>query len=137
MKAVVVERLKRKDLNRRKKQLDPQAQDAFSQRIAEQRARIARAEHDYDAEIIEGADLARIRKAARDEIQRLEAERLSSGTGVVLGHILGVENPAEGFLDASIAVQRTLIDTLMTVTLKKAAQGHKGFDPDSVTIEWK
>ena len=137
VRAVVVERLKRKDLNRRKKQLDPQAQDAFSQRIAEQRARIARAEHDYDAEIIEGADLARIRKAARAEIQRLEAERLASGTGVVLGYILGVESPAEAFLGASIAVQRTLINTLMTVTLKKAAQGRKGFDPDSVTIEWK
>ena len=113
------------------------AKDAYSQRIAEQRARIARAERDYDAEIIEGADLARIRDAARAEIQRLEAERLASGTGVILGHILGVKDPAQAFLDAPMAQQRTLIDTLMTVTLKKAKQGHKGFDPTSVVIEWK
>lgn len=137
VRAVVVERLKRKDLSRRKKQIDPDAKDAYSQRIAEQRARIARAERDYDAEIIEGTDLARIRDAARAEIQRLEAERLASGTGVVLGHILGVEKPAEAFLEAPLAMQRTLIDTLMTVTLKKAKQGKKGFDPDSVEIAWK
>lgn len=137
VRAVVVERLNRKDLNRRKKQVDPDAKDAYSQRIAEQRARIARAERDYDAEIIEGADLARIRDAARAEIQRLEAERLASGTGVILGHILGVKDPAQAFLDAPMAQQRTLIDTLMTVTLKKAKQGHKGFDPTSVVIEWK
>lgn len=137
VRAVVVERLNRKDLNRRKKQVDPDAKDAYSQRIAEQRARIARAERDYDAEIIEGADLARIRDAARAGIQRLEAERLASGTGVILGHILGVKDPAQAFLDAPMAQQRTLIDTLMTVTLKKAKQGHKGFDPTSVVIEWK
>lgn len=137
VRALVVARLQKKDLNRRKKQADPDAKDAYSQRIAEQRARIARAERDYDAEIIEGPDLARIRDAARAEIQRLEAERLASGTGVVLGHILGVEKPAEAFLEAPMAMQRTLIDTLMTVTLKKAKQGHKGFDPASVVIKWK
>lgn len=138
VRAVVVERLNREDCNRREKQVDPDAKDGYSQRIAEQRTRIARAERDYDAEIIEGADLARIRDAARAEISRLEAERLVSGTGTVLAPILlGVKDPAEAFLEASMAMQRTLINTLMTVTLKKAKQGHKGFDSDSVVIEWK
>lgn len=137
VRAVVIERLNRKDLNRRKKQVDPDAKDGYSQRIAEQRTRIARAECDYDAEIIEGIDLARIRDAARAEISRLEAERLVSGTGTVLAPILGVKDPAEAFLEATMAMQRRLIDTLMTVTLKKTKQGHKGFDPDSVVIEWK
>ncbi|WP_406708905.1 recombinase family protein [Trueperella pyogenes] len=137
VRAIVVERLNRKDLNRRKKQVDPDAKDAFSRRIAEQRARIARAERDYDAEIIEGTDLARIRDAARAEITRLEAERLASGTGTVLGPILGVDDPAAAFLEAPMALQRPLIDTLMVVTLRRTKQGKKGFDPESVEIAWK
>ncbi len=84
VRAVVVERLKRQDLNRRKNQVDHEMKDAFSQQIAEQRARITRAERDYDAEFIEGRDLARIRDNARAEIERLEAERLSAGTSLAL-----------------------------------------------------
>lgn len=30
-----------------------------------------------------------------------------------------------------------MIDTLMTVTLRRAKQGKKGFDPESVEIAWK
>ena len=137
VRALVVERLKRRDLKRRKKQADPEVKDAFSEQIAQQRARIARAERDYDAEVIEGADLARIRAAARAEITRLEAERLASGTGTVLAPILGTPDPAEAFLAAPIALQRTMIDTLMTVTLRRAKQGKRGFDPESVEITWK
>ena len=87
--------------------------------------------------MIEGADLARIRDAARTEITRLEAERLASGTGTVLAPILGTPDPAAAFLEAPIALQRTMIDTLMTVTLKRAKQGKKGFGPESVEIVWK
>lgn len=137
VRAVVVERLKRKDLTKKTKQPNPDSKDIYSQKITEQRARIARAERDYDAEIIEGTDLSRIRNAARAEIKRLEAERLASGTGILLRHILGVENPAEAFMEAPIAIQRALVDTLMTVTLLKGKQGQKGFKPDSVVIDWK
>lgn len=136
VKALVVARLKQKDLKRRKMQVTSEVKDAFSERIAQQRARIARAERDYDAEAIEGVDLARIRNAARAEIARLEAERLASGTGTVLAPILGTPDPAQAFLKAPIALQRMMIDTLMTVTLKRAKQGKKGFDPESVVIKW-
>lgn len=137
VRALVVARLKRKDLNRRRKQADPEVRDAFSEQIAQERARIARAERDYDAEVIEGEDLARIRKAARAEIARLEAERLASGTGTVLAPILGTPDPAAAFLEAPIALQRAVIDTLMTVTLRRAKQGKKGFDPESAEVAWK
>ena len=68
---------------------------------------IARTELDYDSEVIEGSDLARIRDAARAEITHLEAERLVSGTGTVLAHILGVAGPAKAFLDARVALRET------------------------------
>lgn len=137
VRTLIVARLQKKDLKRRNKQADPEIKDAISERIAQQRARIARAERDYDAEVIEGADLARIRAAARAEITRLEAERLVSGTGTMLAPILGTPDPAAAFLGAPIALQRTMIDTLMTVTLRRAKQGKKGFDPESVEVVWK
>ena len=78
VRALVVARLQKKDLRRHKKQADPEVKDAFSEQIAQQRARIARAERDYDAEVIEGADLARIRDAAlRPSASPLEPERCS------------------------------------------------------------
>ena len=83
------------------------------------------------------ADLARVRGSARDEIERLEAERLASGVGTVLAPVLGAENPAEAFLSGNLAVQRSVIDVLMTVTLRPQKQGRKGFDPGSVEIAWK
>lgn len=51
--------------------------------------------------------------------------------------ILGVADPARAFIDAPMVLQRTMIDTLMTVTLRRAKQGKKGFDPESVEIAWK
>lgn len=95
VRALVVARLQKKDLKRRKKQADHEVKDAFSERIAQQRARIARAERDYDAEVIEGTELARIRETARAEIARLEAERLTSGTGTMLAPILGHQTPQQ------------------------------------------
>jgi len=43
----------------------------------------------------------------------------------VLAPILGTPDPAAAFLEAPIALQRTMIDTLMTVTLKRAKQGKR------------
>lgn len=57
VRTLIVARLQKKDLKRRKKQADPEIKDAISERIAQQRAHIARAERDYDAEVIEGQTL--------------------------------------------------------------------------------
>ena len=56
---------------------------------------------------------------------------------MTLRPILGVDDPAEAFLSATMPAQRTLIDTLMTVRLKKAPRGIKGFNPETASIEWK
>lgn len=137
VKAVVVERLKQKDLNRKKKTIDPDASDEYSQAIARQRARIARAEHDYDQELIQGTDLKRIRDAATKEIKRLEAERLARGVNTIMAPVLLTDDPARAFLNASMPAQRIIIDTIMSVTLKKHPRGVRGFDPKSIDITWK
>lgn len=75
--------------------------------------------------------------SARDEIERPEAERLASGVGTVPAPILGAESPAKAFLSGDLAVQRSVIDVLITVTLRPQKQGRKGFDSGSVEIAWK
>ena len=105
--------------------------------ISEQRAHILRAQRDYDEETIEGCDLKRIRDAAEARIAQLETERPLSGQAAGLAPVLGVDNPSEAFLNASLAVRRQVIDVLVTVTLLPQPRGKKGFNPDSVVIGWR
>lgn len=105
--------------------------------ISEQRARIVRAQRDYDAEIIEGHDLRRVRDAAEARIHELEAQRLLSGRLGALVPLLRVEDPAKAFVEGSLDLRRQVIDSLATVTLYPQPRGRKGFDPASVEIAWR
>lgn len=109
----------------------------ISAAVAEQRGRILRAQRDYDTEVIEGCDLKRIREAAEARIVELEAERLLRDRGGVLAPILGTEDTAAAFREAPLEVRRQVIDTLATVTLHAQPRGRRGFDPASVTVEWR
>lgn len=134
--AVIAERLKMKDATRRKKTVVG-TDNHLEAAIAKQNERIARAEHDYDLEIIEGVDLKRIRDAARDEIQKLKAESVQRASVTAMTPILKTSDPAQAFLDAPMETKRAVIDTLASVALHKAKQGVRGFKPESVTITWK
>jgi len=105
--------------------------------ISEQRADILRAQSDYDARVIEGRDLKRVRDAAEARIQELEAQKMLQGRGSVLAPILGVADPGEAFREASLDARRQVIDTLVTVSLLPQPRGRKGFDEDSVVITWR
>lgn len=105
--------------------------------ISEQRADILRAQSDYDARVIEGRDLKRVRDAAEARIQELEAQKMLQGRGSVLAPILGVADPGEAFREASLDARRQVIDTLVTVNLLPQPRGRKGFDEDSVVITWR
>ncbi|XBH22244.1 recombinase family protein [Jonesiaceae bacterium BS-20] len=105
--------------------------------ISDQRARILRAEADYDAEIIEARDLKRVRDAAEARIQELEAVKLIQGRVGTLSPILGVEDPATAFQEASLDLRRQTIDTLATVTLLAQPRGRKGFKIESVVVDWR
>lgn len=97
--------------------------------VSEQRARILRAERDFDAEIIEGRDLKRVRDAAEARIHELESERMLRGRTGALAPILGANDPAQAFRDASLDVRRHVIDSLATVTLLPQPRGRKGLTP--------
>lgn len=110
---------------------------AIDAAISAQRAKISRAQHDYDEEIIEGRDLKRVRDAAEAAIQELEAQRLLQGRAGALAPILGTDDPANAFREASLNLRRQVIDALATVSLHPQPRGRKGFDPASVEIVWK
>lgn len=136
--ALIAERLKQPDALRKEVSTDSgMASSGIASAISEQRARILRAQRDYDEEVIEGRDLRRIRDAAEARIAQLESERLLSGQAAELAPVLGADDPSEAFLNASLAVQRQVIDALVTVTLLPQPRGKKGFNPDSVVIEWR
>lgn len=135
---LIAERLRQPDALRKEASPGPgAASSGIDAAISEQRARILRAQRDYDEEIIEGRDLKRIRDAAEARIAQLEAERLLRGQAAGLAPVLGAEDPSEAFLDASLEVQRQVIDVLATVTLHAQPRGMKGFKPASVTVEWR
>lgn len=135
---VIGKRLSRKDVKKRvlAPEGGPQTK-GIDAAISEQRARILRAQSDYDAEIIEGRDLKRVRGAAEARIQELEAQKLLQGRGSTLAPILGVADPAKAFTEASLDVRRQVVDALATITLLPQPRGRKGFNPDSVVVDWK
>lgn len=136
--AVIAKRLSGKDTKRKIPTAEDSPQNkSIEAAISDQRARIMRAQADYDAEIIEGRDLKRVRDAAEARIQELEVQRLSLGRAGALSPILGVTDPAAAFREASLDLRRQTIDALATVTLHPQPRGRKGFDPASVLIEWR
>lgn len=134
----IAKRLEKPDALRKETITDSASATAgINAAISEQRARILRAQHDYDEEIIEGRDLKRIREAAEARIAQLESERLIQGQAAALAPVLGSDSPSQTFLDASLEVQRQVIDALATVTLLPHPRGKKTFNPDTVVIEWR
>lgn len=135
---VMIKRLARKDVRKKVPAPGGGPQAAgIDAAISEQRARILRAQSDYDAEIILGRDLRRVRDAAEGRIQELEAQKMLQGRGGALAPILGVADPAKAFQEASLDLRRQVIDTLATVALLPQPRGRKGFDADSVSVEWR
>ena len=114
----------------------PQTQ-GINAAISEQRARVLRAQRDYDEELIEARDLKRIRDAADARVGDLETQRLMRGRAGGLAPILGAADPAAAFREASLAVRREVIDTLAIATLRSQPRGRRGVDPASIEVVWR
>lgn len=122
---VIAERLRKPDAMRKEALTGPDmATPGINVAISEQRARVLRAQRDYDKEIIEGRDLKRLRDAAEARIAQLETEQLFHGEAAGLTPVLGADDPSEAFLGASLEVQWQVIDVLETVScsLNRAAR---------------
>lgn len=135
---LIAERLRQPDALRKEVSTGADlASSGIDAAISEQRARILRAQRDYDEEVIEGRDLKRIRDAAEARIALLEADRLLHGQAAGLAPVLGADDPAQAFLAASLEVRRQVVDVLATVTLLPQPRGRKAFNPDSVALDWR
>ncbi|MDO5501422.1 MAG: recombinase family protein, partial [Propionibacteriaceae bacterium] len=134
----IVERLSQPDALRVEHQVEGGPGVAgINAKISELRARVRETENQFDNEEIEARDLQRIRGKAEARIQELEAERLLLGRTGALAPILGVDDPAEAFLNGTLELRRQVIDILATVTLYPQPRGRKGVDEASIDVSWK
>lgn len=113
----------------------------IKQEISAHRARIARAERDYDSdnedERITARMLNKITTDREAKIAALDAERLTLSSGSALGPVLGAEDPCAAFDRADLGLRRSVIDVLCEVRLQPHPRGVKKFDPESVKVAWR
>lgn len=102
--------------------------------IKKHEGKIIRAQHDYDAEIIEGFDLKRIRKRENAFIDALKKESQSLTAGNDISSILRSPNPVKAFDDADLMIKRRVIDFFAEVRLFSHPRGKKTFNPNTVQI---
>ncbi|KGA18216.1 hypothetical protein GM51_8905 [freshwater metagenome] len=100
-------------------------------------ARLGIVENDYDEGVIDGRRYQEASVKLREQLAKVYAKRASIVGGNALADVLSAHNPAHAFTEATLGVKRAVIDALMTVTLLPVPRGKKGFDPDTVVIEWK
>lgn len=109
----------------------------LKEQINEHRAKILRAQRDYDNELIEGFDLKRIRDRENAAIDTLEVERLRVSLGSSYDTVLGGKDPVAAFDAGDLASRRTSIDILCEVHLFPHPRGVKTFNPDSIAVTWR
>lgn len=100
--------------------------------IGRLRARLARIEADYDAELIDGRRYKVSTEKVRVELtSALAAQgRLSGASGAA--SVLGAADPVAAFDAAPLMIRRAVLETLCVVRLSSAPRGSHTFDPMSV-----
>ena len=121
--------------------LIPSADSAEKRRIRREisshKARILRAENDYDKELIEPFDLKRVRDKENAAINKLEVELARLMSSPTLAEVATAEDPVAVFDGLDIGRKQAVIRALMTVKLMPHPKGVKKFDGSDVIIEWK
>lgn len=135
--AAVRARLAQPDLQSLLPTSDEPRLKAIKSEVSTQRGKIARAERDYDDEVIEGRDLKRVREHAEAEITKLEVERTKLTASAATSSMLNAADPVAAFDAADLGVQRKVIDILCEIRLYPHLRGVKKFNPDTVGIAWR
>lgn len=106
------------------------------------RAKIARAQRDYDDELIDAADLRQVKLRRQGELDVVERKIAHSVRNARLARLAHSTDPVAAFRkaleDGDLDTVQQVIDALLTVTLLKGTPGRvKGggyFDPETVDI---
>ena len=101
------------------------------------RKRLARNDDDYDAGYIDGPRYKAARDKGQEELTRAQTALAAAQSGTALVGVLATPDPAKAFLNAPLAVQRAVIDTLAVVALAKGQRWSRDFDPSTVKVEWR
>lgn len=134
--AVVRARLAMKDLADLLPRADDEAPAAAQRAVDELRLRLTTIQSDYDDGLIDGS---RFREATEKTTKRLNeatAQLMRLCATDPVARALGALDPVAAFDSATLGVRRTVLDTLLTVSLHRAPRGRKTFDPSTVTIAW-
>lgn len=76
-------------------------------------------------------------ESARSRLAEIEAEITAAGAADVIAPLVTSGDVAAAWSELSTARKRSIIDTLVTVTLFSPGRGRSGFRPEAVEIEWK
>lgn len=113
----------------------------IKEEIGKHRARITRAERDYNSDDedvrISSRVLNRVTDDREAKIRALEAERAKLSSRTTMSTVFNAKDPVTAFDTGDLATRRSTIDVLCEVRLHPHPQGKKGFNPDSVTITWR
>lgn len=101
------------------------------------RARVHLIEQDYDAGLIDGRRYKIATDKALEKIHALENQLATLSNTSDLGKVAGSHDPVEAFNNLDLLGKRSVIDALVKVTIGPAPRGHKGFNPETVSIEWR
>jgi site-specific DNA recombinase len=105
------------------------------------RALIAAAEAEYDEGIIDGRRWRSAKDRVQAELTEVDKRLAARRGGAALSGLLAARDPAQAFRDTSLMGQRTVIDALSVVRVRRAARGRlpRGvfIDPATVVIDWR
>jgi hypothetical protein len=89
----------------------------------------------YGEGVIDLTELIRIRKSIKPKIEQAQADASVPSRAKVLGDLVS-RDPAEVWASMSDDQRRAVVALLVDVTILPTRHG-RGFDPESVRIEWR
>jgi len=101
------------------------------------RARLSVIDADYDDGVIDGQRHRVASEKVAVRLREVEARRADLLADRALGSVLGTPSPVATFDAASLDVKRAVIDALVIVRLLPVPRGRRGFDPETVAIDFR
>jgi DNA invertase Pin-like site-specific DNA recombinase len=134
--AVVEERLSRPDVADLVSATDTPELTTLRAEVDRLRGKITRAQRDYDDELIDATDLRAVKARRGAELEVVQRKIAAAARTSRLAQLAAAGDPVQAFRALDLAARRTVIDTLMTVTLLQTTGG-RAFDESTVVIAWK
>ena len=131
--AVVLERMSRPDVTALLVPLDDRTRVAVTE-VAELRGRLDNAADDYADGALDREQFHRITERLRPRLKASQARARVVNDSPLLEELAGADDVAGAWDSLALSKRRAVVDLLMTVTVLRAQQGARVFDPASVQI---